>query len=65
MEHTSDRRRKKEKKGYEKVLKGIKRYENGVKSGKRGQQDTPKIRTFSKNKAKQTEPQANSDHTRQ
>lgn len=26
--------------------------------------DTPKIRTFSKNKAKQTEPQANSDHTR-
>ena len=27
---------KKEKKGYEKVLKGIKRYEEGVKSGKRG-----------------------------
>lgn len=27
--------KKKEKKGYEKVLKGIKRYEKGVKSGKR------------------------------
>ena len=27
---------KKEKKGCEKVLKGIKRYEKGVKSGKRG-----------------------------
>lgn len=35
-EHTSDRRRKKEKNGYEKVLKGMKRYENGEKSGKKG-----------------------------
>lgn len=57
------------------MLKGIKRYEKSVKSGnrviggkrykKKIKMDTPKIRTFSKNKAKQTEPQANSDHTRQ
>lgn len=37
----------------------------GKRYKKREKEDTPKIRTFSKNKAKQTEPQANSGHTRQ
>lgn len=37
----------------------------GKRYKKREKEDTPKIRTFSKNKAKQTEPQANSGHIRQ